>query len=421
MARKSKASKASKKETKLSGLARFNHFIKSEKEMDHIVPLSKESLEKPHEAISTSNVILDYAIGGAYRPDGLNMCAGPPRGAITQIFGTEHSGKTSFCLHTAAQIIREGGSCLYVDYEHILSPHYARKLGIPVSNPNKFILYQPNTLEEGVAAVMLAAESGVDLVVFDSVGAAIPKKIFDGGVEGIRDGDSNEGGLGFLARRWSELLGRVQSAISANKCALIAVSQTRATMGGPSAVQGGNSWKFWAALRIELRYIGMLKATKLDQLTNKKNSTAKVGSRIKMKIRKMKLAPTVHYECELDCIPGRGFDPYRSAVDILTVYGGIAKAGNHYTWERSDGSIIKGNGRENFMTAIYDLARDDDTVLDSLNSMAKKFLLDQEISDEQVRKGEEANENEVFDDSDHGDVGIGAEELEAIKKTLSGK
>lgn len=69
------------------------------------------------DAISTGSIALDMALG----------VGGIPRGRITEIYGTESSGKTTIALQTVAQAQKKGGTCAYVDVEHAIDPEYARK------------------------------------------------------------------------------------------------------------------------------------------------------------------------------------------------------------------------------------------------------------------------------------------------------
>jgi len=74
------------------------------------------------EAIPTGSLSLDIALG----------IGGIPRGRITEIFGPESSGKTTLCLHMAAEAQKLGGTVAFIDMEHALDPAYAAKLGVNI-------------------------------------------------------------------------------------------------------------------------------------------------------------------------------------------------------------------------------------------------------------------------------------------------
>ena len=71
------------------------------------------------EAIPTGSLSLDIALG----------VNGIPRGRIAEIFGPESSGKTTLCLHIAAEAQKLGGTVAFIDMEHALDPAYASPLG----------------------------------------------------------------------------------------------------------------------------------------------------------------------------------------------------------------------------------------------------------------------------------------------------
>src|SRR4030081_470961 len=76
------------------------------------------------DAISTGSIALDMALG----------VGGIPRGRITEIYGTESSGKTTIALQCIAQAQKKGGVCAYIDVEHAIDPEYAKNLGVDVDN-----------------------------------------------------------------------------------------------------------------------------------------------------------------------------------------------------------------------------------------------------------------------------------------------
>jgi len=137
-------------------------------------------------AISTGAINLDAATG----------IGGVPRGRITEIYGPESSGKTTLCLHLAANVQKGGGVAAYVDAEHALDIEYARKLGVDVEN---LLVSQPDTGEQALEIVEILVRSGaVDLVIIDSVAALVPKAEIEGEM-----GDSH---MGLQARLMSRAL-----------------------------------------------------------------------------------------------------------------------------------------------------------------------------------------------------------------------
>lgn len=344
--------KESLKNSPLSkGLKSIQGALKSK---DVHVNLTKETIYKVLPHIPTGAFIIDSLIGGEIDESLQNKCPGVPRGKIVNIYGHESSGKTTLALTTAAQICRLGGTCAYIDWEHAIVPRYAKSLGVPIEDPEKFLLFQPNTLEDGVKVIIGMARAGVDLVVIDSAGAAIPEKVFSQDLDNLGEG----GGAGLLARRWSELLPLVQKVISESNTAMIAIGQTRSNIsfgGGFGAkstnVQGGNAWKFFSAVRLSLRAVKRLVRKNFNSMTRKKEDM-EFGRIVRCKVDKCKISETQGYEREFYILNGKGIDNLRTLVDIACAYGIIIKAGARFVWEREDGEVIKGHGKESFLNAL---------------------------------------------------------------------
>src|SRR5256714_9880185 len=138
------------------------------------------------DSIPTGSIALDLALG----------VGGVPRGRITEIYGTESSGKTTLALQVIAESQKQGGVCAFVDAEHALDPEYSANLGVNIDN---LYVSQPGTGEEALEIMdYLIRSSAVDVVVLDSVAALVPKAEIEGEM-----GDSH---MGIQARLMSQAL-----------------------------------------------------------------------------------------------------------------------------------------------------------------------------------------------------------------------
>src|SRR5437773_404024 len=70
-------------------------------------------------AVSTGSLSLDVALG----------VGGLPRGRVVEVYGPESSGKTTLVYHVIAEAQRRGGICAFIDAEHAMDPHYAKRIG----------------------------------------------------------------------------------------------------------------------------------------------------------------------------------------------------------------------------------------------------------------------------------------------------
>ena len=223
-----------------------------------------ETHERLVESISTGSISLDMALG----------IGGIPRGRITEIYGPESSGKTTLALHVIAEAQKSGGVAAYIDAEHALDPGYAERLGV---NLEELLISQPDTGEQALEIVETLVRSGaLDIIVIDSVAALVPKAEIDGDM-----GDSH---VGLQARLMSQALRKLTGAISRSKTSVVFINQLRSKIGvmfgNPETTTGGNALKFYASTRLDIRRIETIKS-----------GTDSIGSRVRVKVVKNKVAP----------------------------------------------------------------------------------------------------------------------------------
>ncbi|MDE2484707.1 MAG: recombinase RecA [candidate division NC10 bacterium] len=269
----------------------------------------------PISAISTGSLELDAALG----------VGGVPRGRIIEIFGPESSGKTTLALHIIAEAQRTGGSAAFVDAEHALDPAYARSLGV---NIDDVLISQPDTGEQALEITEVLVRSGaIDVVVIDSVAALVPRAEIDG--------EMGEPTMGLQARLMSQALRKLTAAISKSKTCVIFINQLREKIGvmfgNPETTTGGRALKFYSSIRLDIRRISSIKEG--DEV---------VGSRVKVKVVKNKVAPPFK-EAEFDLIYGEGISRTGGLLDLGVEHKIVEKSGSWFSYA---GERI-GQGREN--------------------------------------------------------------------------
>jgi recombination protein RecA len=272
--------------------------------------------------ISTGALSLDLALGGK----------GFPRGRIIEIFGPESSGKTTIALHAVANAQKQGGVAAFIDAEHALDPSWAKRLGVDLE---ALLVSQPSHGEEALKiAEMLVKSNAVDIIVIDSVAALVPKNEVEGEI-----GDTH---VGLQARLMSQALRILNPVISRTKTCIIFINQIRQKIGvmfgNPETTAGGLALKFYASVRLDVRKIAAVK-----------EGEDTVGSRIKAKVVKNKIAPPFR-SAEFDLMYDQGISRAGDLIDLAVEDGFIEKTGAWLNY----GSGRLGQGRENAKQYLND-------------------------------------------------------------------
>lgn len=271
--------------------------------------------------ISTGALSLDIALG----------IGGLPRGRVVEIFGPEASGKTTVCLHVVSNAQKAGGICAFIDTEHALDPQYAGVIGV---NTADLLVSQPDCGEDALnIAETLVRSNAVDVLVVDSVAALVPRAEIEGQM-----GDSH---MGLQARLMSQALRKLTGAINKSRTTVIFTNQLREKIGvmfgSPETTPGGRALKFYASVRLDIRRTATIKAASGEAL----------GSRVKVKVVKNKMAPPFRV-AEFDIMFAEGISRTGSILDVALEHKIIDKRGSWFSF----GEEQIGQGREQSKQAL---------------------------------------------------------------------
>src|SRR5437868_12016639 len=274
------------------------------------------------QGISTGALSLDIALGGK----------GLPRGRIVEIFGPEASGKTTVALHTVAEAQKRGGVAAFIDAEHALDPGWAKRLGVDLES---LLVSQPSSGEEALKiAEMLIRSNAVDIIVIDSVAALVPRAEVEGEI-----GDQH---MGLQARLMSQALRILNPAISRTRTCMVFINQLRQKIGvmfgNPETTSGGLALKFYSSVRLDIR-----------KVTGIKEGEETVGSRVKVRVVKNKIAPPFRFT-EVDLMHDRGISREGDLIDLAIEDKLIDKSGSWINY----GDVRLGQGRENAKQYLRD-------------------------------------------------------------------
>jgi recombination protein RecA len=291
------------------------------------------------DSIPTGAISLDIALG----------IGGLPKGRISEIFGPESSGKTTIAQHIIAEAQRRGGVAAFIDVEHALDSAYAAQTGV---NVNELLVSQPDTGEQALEiAETLIRSGGVDIVVVDSVAALVPRAEIEGEM-----GDSF---VGIQARLMSQALRKLTGAVARSNTVLLFTNQLREKIGvmygSPETTPGGRALKFYASVRLDIRRIETIK-----------NATEAVGSRVRVKVVKNKVAAPFRI-AEFDIMYGEGISMAGGLLDVGVAADVVSKTGAWFNY----GDVRLGQGREQskeFLKANPEVAAEIDAKLRAMST-----------------------------------------------------
>lgn len=178
---------------------------------------------------------------------------------IYELYGGYSSGKSSLAISASSNIIKNGGIVAYIDAECAFNVGFAEALGLDIKNPN-FILLQPDTEEDALAAMIKLANSGaVDLVVLDSTNAMTPKAMLLG--EGDDSEELSTQRVGLKAKILNQAVSQLVPTCKNTGTTCIFISQVRdnINMFGPSETIGvGRGLEFFVSTRIKVARTGKI-------------------------------------------------------------------------------------------------------------------------------------------------------------------
>lgn len=282
-----------------------------EKKVGNIVkPVSQNLLSKK---LITDSPRLNYEYGG-----GIKI------GCFHRFIGPESGGKSTMCTYIGSQFqkhlaeqfpeLKDHNIVAYLDFERSFDPDHAKENGLDITsvydengkyNPNgKFMLLQPNDIEDAVIALEPLIKSGrISVVIFDSESMAPTKTIMED--------EFLKANFGGQAKAMKEFSNRFNILCANYQTTMLIISQERAQMQQMShaiSFTGGYALKYSASTINRVR--------KIENLVE----NGKVVG-IHMQVRNYKNKTGIPFrECEMDLYYKGGFDSTGEFIDFLSEF-----------------------------------------------------------------------------------------------------
>ncbi len=265
----------------------------------NIVDVKNTSIE----VISTNSKLLDQAL----------ECQGIPRGRITEIYGSESSGKTTLCLEIVKANQAQNQKTLFIDVEGSTNVDYLKKLNI---NLDLITIVQPLSGEMVFSMIECALKNdSFDLIIVDSVAAMISSSEHETNIE-------ENSVLGTHARMMSRGLRRVQNLLYDSKTAIIFINQLREKIGvffgNPETTTGGRALRFFSTIRMEIKKVDLIK-----------NSQDKIGIKSRVTVTKNKLGKPFN-SAFINIYFNEGYNYTKDMVEYAVEKEIITKNGSWY-------------------------------------------------------------------------------------------
>jgi recombination protein RecA len=275
----------------------------------------------------------------------VNLAAGIggfPIGGMVEIAGEFSSGKTTLALACAAEIQKNGGVVLFVDFEHAFDPYYAQSLGVDTTsyeNGGKFVYLQPMTLEDGWNAIQKLVDTGeITLVIIDSVAAAVPRATVEGEAGISRIGLQAQ----LLSNEYNKLAGKCGRA----GCTALLLNQIRTKIeqrGMQMIVSqdttGGHALKHYCLMRLWMKIVGKIEGPVGDD--GEKNF---IANKVRFQFIKNKRGKP-YTSGVLIIRYGIGIDNEMALLEMATELGIVDQKSSYFIFNMPDGEV-KVNGKE---------------------------------------------------------------------------
>lgn len=309
----------------------------------------------------------------SYMPTGLLpfdilLNGGIPRGRFVTVTGAYSTLKSYLGLQAIAETQRRNGVCALIDTEHAFDPSWAEALGVDVKN---LIVWPPLsdgdeppqdvTGEEALDMAEVLIRGQADLIVFDSVAAALPQQEQNKRLskESVQPG--RQAALMSLAMRKLTAPNRRTGVLWINQLR----EQIGVTFGNPEKATGGRALPYYSSLIVNIRTAGFI-TEEVKVFTGDKNASTKrkVGQTFVGQVQKSKLStPWTDLYFDYSMVKG-GIDMPKFLFARGVEMGVFTKKGNAWAY-----GSVSGASKDKFISSLAA----DPEVMQELEDEVRRF------------------------------------------------
>ena len=246
---------------------------------------------------------------------------GIPKKRFTLIYGPTNVGKSYLASQVVVNAQKQDGIAAWIDTELSWDSEWMQKCGIDTS---KIVVSQPTHGEEAFETIRSLMQSGVDVIVLDSIAGLVPT-------------DVAEKEFGYSPMAWQarfvnsslpKLLANLQ-----HGSAFIAINQVRSSLGPVAldAMPGGLAQGFFAHFLMQVRRNGWIK-----------EKDANVGFDMEIRLRKTKVGGENWQSAVVPFRVAGGIDILESYIREAIEQKIITQAGAWYTYKETKAMGLNG-------------------------------------------------------------------------------
>lgn len=249
------------------------------------------------------------------------LIGGVPVGKQTLIYGDSHVGKTFVIQKLISSAQKQNKSLVYMDIDHTFVPDWWKVVGVDIDNIH---VAQPIHGEQAFDLALVLVESGIDLLVIDSIDLLVPTA--------EAEAEMSNQFMGLQARLIAKGLRGIKRINT--KTTFVIANHLREGFGGGRFSQfripGGKAQEDFSSI---MMWIARGARISENEIKKGGDDKKKVGFKMRVTLEKDKMEGKLYESCEIPFIfEGGIIDTISGLIELSIEEGLILKSGGWYTF-----------------------------------------------------------------------------------------